>query len=99
MKSPPTWQVHESPAENGVRVFDENQYLAKHYGRFGGAFTTVGEAAEKARVLNYQQTLNLDAMKEAVHMGGRNSGRSGFRTGNWTFKYDKTVDRFVVYQE
>jgi len=98
-KSPPTWQVHEAPSQDGVRVFDENQYLAKHYGRFGGAFTTVDEAAEKARVLNFQQTANLDAMKEAVHNGGNNMGTANFRFGHWTYAYDKTVDRFVVYQE
>ncbi len=97
---PPRWQVSEGkPGRDGARVFDENQYLAKHYGRFGGAFATVSEAAEKAKVLNTQTTMNLDAMKEAAHNAGPGLYRGNFRLGRWRFKYDETLDRFVVYQE
>lgn len=99
--SPPRWQVREGQTRpDGVRTFNENQYIASHYGRFGGAFDTTREARLKAEALNTQQEYNKEAMMEQA----MNSGRSGVymlnsRAGNWTYRYDETIDKFVVYQE
>lgn len=99
--SPPRWQVREGQTRpDGVRTFNENQYIASHYGQFGGAFDTTRAARLKAEALNTQQEYNKEAMMEQA----MNSGRSGVymlnsRAGNWTYRYDETIDKFVVYQE
>lgn len=98
---PPRWQVREGlTRSDGVRTFNENQYIASHYGQFGGAFDTTRAARLKAEALNTQQEYNKEAMMEQA----MNSGRSGVymlnsRAGNWTYRYDETIDKFVVYQE
>ncbi|MCE9612911.1 MAG: sel1 repeat family protein [Lentisphaerae bacterium] len=98
---PPQWRVNERGIDDGVRVFDENQYLAQHYGRFGGSFDTLTEARQKAKALNTQQTYNLDAMKEAVVMGGAgsSSGYGDFEVGRWKYTFDGSISKFVVYMK
>jgi hypothetical protein len=95
----PRWQAQGTAAKDGVRVFDEHQYFAAHYGRFGGAFETAREASDKAKALNVQQTVNLDVMKEAAYNSGPGLSRGNIRLGHWTYEYNATVDSFVVYQE
>ena len=98
--TPPKWQVSEGPPqENGVRTINENQYLAKHYGRDGGAFETVEAAARKARLLNQQQTYNMDAAQEMAMSGGGGSYVLNMRVGRWTYGYDADIRKFVVFQK
>lgn len=99
--SPPRWQVREGQTRpDGVRTFNENQYIASHYGQFGGAFDTTRAARLKAEALNTQQEYNKEAMMEQA-MYSRQDGvyMLNSRAGNWTYRYDETIDKFVVYQE
>ena len=99
--SPPRWQVREGQTRpDGVRSFNENQYIASHNGQFGGAFDTTREARLKAEALNTQQEYNKEAMMEQA-MYPRQDGvyTLNSRAGNWTYRYDETIDKFVVYQE
>ncbi|HPF99356.1 MAG TPA: tetratricopeptide repeat protein [Kiritimatiellia bacterium] len=97
--TPPRWQVTEGRSRNGMRTVEENQYLAKHYGRFGGAFETVEEASQKAHDLNTQQQYNVEALKEFAINSGPGNYSGNFQMGNWTYRYDRSLDKFVVYQE
>lgn len=99
--SPPRWQVREGQTRpDGVRTFEENQFLARHDGRRGGAFDTTREASFRAETLNIQQRNNQEAMMEKAMYSGRDGNYMlNSRSGNWTYKYDETIDKFVVYQE
>ena len=88
--TPPQLQVGEGrPDQGGTRVFSEEQYIASHYERYGGTFGTAGEAAQTERALNTQ-------MKSSTDAGTR---RGNPRLGRWTYKYDRTLGKFVVFQE
>ena len=95
---PPQWKLHERGPVAGVRVFDENQYLATHYGRLGGVFDSYTSAKAKADALNAQQTYNVDALKEAAVMGGSGGYRGDWRMGRWKVKCDEKTGKFVVCQ-
>ena len=99
--NPPRWQVQQGQTRpDGVRTFNENQYIASHYGRFGGAYSTPREARLKAEALNTQQGYNLEAMQEQSMYSGRNTVVVGnFRVGRWRSGYDENLNAFVVYQE
>lgn len=99
--SPPRWQVREGQTRpDGVRTFNENQYIARHDGRYGGAFSTPQAAANRAEELNTQQEYNSEAMGEMALNSGQDSVYMlNSRAGNWTYKYDASINAFVVYQE
>jgi hypothetical protein len=101
MNSPPKWQVREGKTRpDGVRTFNENQFIARHNGRYGGSFATAREASLKARDLNIQQKYNQEAaLEQAVNSRQDGVFMLNSRAGNWTYKYDKTINIFVVYQE
>lgn len=86
------------PQQARVRVYEENQSLAKHVGRIGGYFSTAGEAAEKVKELNSQQKMNVEAMREAS-INSDSSGSGNWRQGKWTYKFDDDTGRFMVYQQ
>ena len=99
--SPPSWQVREGRTRpDGVRTFNENQYIARHEGRYGGAFATAREASLRADELNTQQGYNEEAvMAQAMYSGQDGVYMLNSRAGNWTYKYDANRNAFVVYQE
>lgn len=94
--SPPQWQVREGPSHNGVRTLNENQFLARHNGRYGGSFSTARAARNQAETLNTQQQYNLEAI-EAYQ--GSGSYQVNMSVGRWTYDYDPNSDSFVVYQQ
>ena len=99
--SPPRWQVREGQTRpDGVRTFNENQFIARHDGRYGGAFATAREASLRAKELNAQQGYNQEAMMEqAMYSGQDGVYMLNSRAGNWTYGYDANLNAFVVYQE
>lgn len=99
--SPPSWQVREGRTRpDGVRTFNENQFIARHDGRYGGAFATAREASLRAEELNTQQSYNQEAvMEQAMYSGRDGVYMLNSRAGKWTYGYDANLNAFVVYQE